>query len=229
MYGHEKRKFNPTPISIFLVTIFFGVNVGTDILEIFKLLIVVFFSILFAINGRKSTAIKVVIFYIVVAVLSLGMNMNLPIFVRDYLLMLALAIKLFFLPFLSGKFLIATSDVSSMIISMEKMKIPRVIVIPIAVMFRYFPAFKDDKKNIKRAMKMRRITFKNPVRYFEYVSVPIIISATNIADDISKAAETKCIGDPCKKTRYFEVKFGIPDIVFLAVILFLHTLGRIYG
>ncbi len=110
---------------------------------------------------------------------------------------------------------------------MEKMKFPRAIIIPIAVTFRYFPAFKEDKKNIKRAMKMRGITFKNPLRYFEYVGVPMIISATSIADDISKAAETKCIADPCKKTRYFEVKFGMADVVFVAVILCLHTVGRI--
>lgn len=67
-------------------------------------------------------------------------------------------IKLFFLPLLAGKFLIATSDVSSMIVSMEKMRFPKPIIIPIAVMFRYFPAFKDDKKNVKMAMKMRGIT-----------------------------------------------------------------------
>ncbi len=116
-----------------------------------------------------------------------------------------------------------------MIVSFEKLKIPRVIVISLSVIFRYFPAFRDDKKNIKMAMKMRGISHKNPVKYLEYVSVPILISATNIADDISKAAETKCIADPCKKVRYKEVRFSYIDIIYIVLIVTITILGRIYA
>lgn len=46
--------------------------------------------------------------------------------------------------------------------SMDKIKVPQNISIPIAVMFRFFPSFKEEWKNIKMAMKIRGITFKTP-------------------------------------------------------------------
>ncbi len=222
---------NPTPISKLFVTFFFivGLASGNQSNEIFLILTVVFIALFFGFNGRIETAVKTVIFYVVLDLFYFGFELGIPLLIKEYLLLLVILIKLFFLPFLAGKFLIGTSDVSSMIVSMEKMRIPRVIVIPITVVFRYFPAFKEDKRNIKMAMKMRGITFKNPIRYLEYVSVPLLISATNIGDDISKSAETKCISDPCKKTRYAKVRFGPVDVIFVVGIVGFYLLGRVYA
>ncbi len=220
---------NPTPISKLVVTLFLAFNLTAAISEIYSGITVVVIALFFALNSRVKTAIKSTIFYFcIVLLLEYIGNVNMA-FVKNYVLVFIVMIKLFFMPFFAGKFLIETSDVSSLIVSFEKMRFPEVLVIPIAVMFRYFPAFKDDNKNIKMAMKMRGITFKNPIKYLEYVSVPLLISATNIADDISKSAETKCIADPCKKTRYNEVKFSFIDAVFIIVIVALTILGRIYA
>ncbi len=228
-YANTSSRFNPTPISKLLITIFLAFNLVTDVNEICILVSVCFIALLFALNNRTKTAIKTLIFYAIIFLLiENGDKIHIE-FVKNYIFVFVVLIKIFFLPFLAGKFLIATSDVSSLIVSFEKMKLPEVLVIPIAVMFRYFPAFRDDKKNIKRAMKMRGISHKNPIRYLEYVSVPILISASNIADDISKAAETKCIADTCEKVRYREVKFSLVDLVFILVILALNIVGRIYA
>ncbi len=229
MFEHKTGIFNPTPISKLLVTLFLSINVTRTIPEFFSLLIVVFFCILFALQGKLKTAINTMIFYLVVSFFVLFMDYDIPKFIKDYILLFALVIKMFFLPILAGKFLIETSDVSSMIVSMEKMRFPKVIVIPIAVVFRYFPAFREDKNNIKMAMKMRGITFWNPIKYLEYVSVPLLISAVGIADDISKSAETKCISDPIQKTRYFEVKFGVVDVIFMVIVVAIYVTGRLYA
>ncbi len=221
--------FNPTPISKLAITIFLGFNLTATVNALSQLLVVLFIAVFFALNDRVKTAVKTIVFYAVVAfLLRYASQLNFA-FVKNYILTFIIMIKIFFLPFLAGKFLIATSDVSSLIVSFEKMRLPEVMVIPIAVMFRYFPAFKDDNKNIKMAMKMRGITFKNPIKYLEYVSVPLLISAINIADDISKSAETKCIADPCPKTRYREVKFSLVDIVYVVGIVILVFYGRVYA
>ncbi len=225
----SNKAFNPTPISKLLATIFLAINLTANLNEICIMLAVVFIALFFALNNRLKTAIRTAVFYAVVIIVLNNIAKLEYAFVKNYVVAIVGVIKLFFLPILAGKFLIETSDVSSLIVSFEKMKFPEVLVIPIAVMFRYFPAFRDDKRNIKMAMRMRGITFKNPVRYLEYVSVPLLISATNIADDISKSAETKCIADPCKKTRYFEVKFRLADAVFIIGIVALNITGRIYA
>ncbi len=223
------KSFNPTPISKLLVTLFLSFTLGMVKNEIFILSVVFFIAVFFSLNNRVKTAFKIVVFYGVVILIINNASKFEYQFVKNYILIFIVMIKIFFLPFLAGKFFIATSDVSSMIVSFEKMRFPKVIVIPLAVVFRYFPAFKDDKKNIKMAMKMRGISHKNPIKYIEYVSVPMLISASNIADDISKAAETKCIADPCKKVRYNEVNFGVIDIIYILGVLVLFLGGKIYG
>lgn len=222
----KQSKFNPCPISKLVVTILLASTVTVGISDVFNIIIVAIFSVFFFMNNKIITALKVITFYLIVLLLCGFSSRNL---ILNIVITIIALIKLFFLPLLAGKFLISTSDVSSMIVSMEKMKFPKVIIIPMAIMFRYFPMFKDDKKNIKRAMRMRGITFKNPIRYLEYVSIPMLISAVSIADDISKAAETKCIADPCDKTRYFEVKLKIIDFIFIALIAGVYILGSIYA
>ncbi len=224
-----RGSLNPTPISKLLVTIFLAFNLTSEIGEIYSAIIVFIISLFFALNSKMKTAIKSIIFYIIISLIISNMKYVHINFIKNYILIFVVFIKVFFLPLFAGKFFIDTSDVSSMIVSFEKMKIPKVLIIPIAVIFRYFPAFKEDKNSIKMAMKMRGISFKNPIKYLEYISIPILISATNIADDISKSAETKCISDPCKKTRYKEVKFSFIDLIYMSTIILFNVLGRIYA
>lgn len=124
--------------------------------------------------------------------------------------------------------MIKTSDVGAIISSMDKLKISKNLSIPVAVMFRFFPSFKEEKKNIKMAMKIRGINFKNPIKYLEYVSVPLLIISSNIADDIAKAAETKAIENPVAKTRYIPVKVQVIDFVYVLVVAGLIVGGLIW-
>ncbi len=229
MHLYNNGLYNPTPISKFIVTVFLAMTLPISVNEIFTFIMVLFIALFFLLNSKKDTAVKIIILYLLIYIFVMFMEMQIPIFLKTYILSFVAFIKLFFLPILAGKFLIDTSDVSSITASMRKLKISNVLIIPVAVMFRYFPAFKNDRKNIKRAMKMRGISFKNPLKYLEYVSVPMLISASSIGDDISKSAETKCIADPCNKSKYFDVKFSLIDIIFIGGILILHLFGRLYA
>jgi len=140
-----------------------------------------------------------------------------PIFILMMLSLFALC-RMFYLPFAAGKFMIKTSDVGSIISSMDAIKIPKEVSIPIAVMFRFFPSFVEEKNSIKMAMRIRGIETKNPVKYLEYVAVPLLIISSNIADDISKAAETRCIANPIKKTRYVSVRIHLIDFIYAVTI-----------
>ena len=107
---------------------------------------------------------------------------------------------------------------------MDTVHLPRAIAIPVAVMFRFFPSFKEEHHHIKQAMKIRGITWKNPLRYGEYVSVPLLILSSTIADDIAMAAETRGIGIEGEKARFREVKRGGVDLVY-----FLGVFGFVLG
>ncbi|WP_201454448.1 energy-coupling factor transporter transmembrane component T family protein [Streptococcus pneumoniae] len=143
-------------------------------------------------------------------------------------LSIPIIIRMFILPFMAASFMIKTSDVGAIISSMDKLKISKNVSIPIAVMFRFFPSFKEEKKNIKMAMRVRGINFKNPVKYLEYVSVPLLIISSNISDDIAKAAETKAIENPIAKTRYIRVKIQLIDFVYVLAVAGLIVGGLIW-
>ena len=76
-------------------------------------------------------------------------------------------------------------------------------------------------------MKIRGIEIKNPLKYLEYIAVPLLIISSNIADDIAKAAETKCIANPIKKTRYITVRVHIIDFIYAFIMTVIVVGGRL--
>ena len=212
--------YNPNPISKLFVSFLLGFAVFYKINAYFEWGIIFLLSLLFYKNGLKKEALKNILFFgflsLIVPNIDVIRNMNAILLM---IFMLFVVFRMFYIPFSAGSFFIKTSDVGSVISSMDKIKLPRSVSIPIAVMFRFFPSFREESRNIKLAMRIRGITFKNPVSYIEYVIVPLLIISSNISDDIAKAAETKCIENPVKKTRYISVKIKIIDFVYVISIL----------
>lgn len=218
MTVYSSASFNPNPISKILVVFFTGLTVVHSIGIHFELAIICIFFILLYLNGYKKVLFKWIILC--------GILYSLPNFmlfselnpIVKMFLSIPIVIRMFILPFMAASFMIKTSDVGTIISSMDKLKISKNVSIPIAVMFRFFPSYKEEKKNIKMAMKIRGINFKNPIKYLEYVAVPLLIISSNIADDIAKAAETKAIENPIAKNRYTPVKVQAVDFIYVLMI-----------
>lgn len=219
----SRNKLNPNPITKFLALILMGFTIVNPIGLYLELLIIGIISILYFINGFKKEALKnLFIFCFFSLIPSFKVLEKLPLAIKLFLSVI-LVFRMFYLPYAGGKFLIKTSDVGSIISSLDVLRISKNISIPVAVMFRFFPAFSEEKNNIKMAMKIRGIETKNPIKYLEYVLVPLLVISSNIADDIAKAAETKCIANPIKKTRYISIKIQVVDFIYgfsiLAIVL----------
>lgn len=220
--------FNPNPISKILVVFLTGLTVMHGINICFEFAIICIFLILFYLNGYKKTLFKWIVLCLVLYSLPNFMILSTLNPILKIFLSIPIVFRMFLLPFMAASFMIKTSDVGTIISSMDKLKISKNVSIPIAVMFRFFPSFREEKKNIKMAMRVRGINFKNPVRYLEYVSVPLLIISSNIADDIAKAAETKAIENPIAKTRYIRVKIQLIDFVYVLIIMGLVVGGLIW-
>src|SRR5699024_6252346 len=66
--------------------------------------------------------------------------------------------------FVMGYYLISTTTVSEFVAAMERMHIPQKIVIPVSVVFRFFPTVREEYAAIRDAMKMRGITTRSEER-----------------------------------------------------------------
>lgn len=132
-------------------------------------------------------------------------------------------------------YMMKTTTVSEFVTSMECMHIPKVIVIPFAVMFRFFPTIKEEWLDIKNAMKMRGIGLagRNPMDVLEYVMVPILMSVSRIADELSAASMTKCLSVDGKRTHIAHIGLSVPDVMLIicaATGLFVHFfVGGVIG
>lgn len=135
--------------------------------------------------------------------------------VWNFILNAASGIYTHMLPgFVMGYYLISTTTVSEFVAAMERMYVPQKVVIPLSVVFRFFPTVKEEYAAIRDAMKMRGITtFRSPMKMLEYRVVTLMMSIAKIGEELSAAALTRGLGAPEKRTNICNIGFGLLDIV----------------
>ena len=116
---------------------------------------------------------------------------------------------------MTGAYLLSSTSVSEFIGSMERMHLTEKIIIPMSVIFRFFPTISEEYQAIRDAMKMRGIRFggKNPFLMVEYRLVPLMVSVVKIGDELSAAALTRGLGAPVKRTNVCQIGFHIQDMI----------------
>ena len=119
---------------------------------------------------------------------------------------------------------IYTTKVTEFMAAMYRIHIPKKLVIPLAVMLRYLPVVREDGRFIKDAMRLRDVSptlaglITHPAMTLECVYVPLMMSASKTADELSMAAVTRGIENPIPRTCLTRLQFGFPDL--FAVICF---------
>jgi len=113
-----------------------------------------------------------------------------------------------------GTLVLQKTPVRELMVALRKWHIPQDLIIPLAVTVRYFPAIKQEIGYIRDAIKLRNI---HGTRKMECLLVPIMISATTTAEELSAAAVTRGIENPAPKTSMIVVKFQAQDYFCLAI------------
>ncbi|MDO4280768.1 MAG: energy-coupling factor transporter transmembrane component T [Peptococcaceae bacterium] len=132
-----------------------------------------------------------------------------------------LAICGFLLRFMPGIMMgyitVRTTTVSEFVAAMERLHLPAQIVIPMSVIFRFFPTVVEEARAINDAMRMRGIRFGGgrASAMLEYRLVPMLICCVKIGEELSAAALTRGLGGPVKRTNICEIGFRVQDGVAL--------------
>lgn len=123
--------------------------------------------------------------------------------------------------FVMGYYLIGTTTVNEFVAAMEKMHISNKVIIPISVVFRFFPTVKEEYAAIRDAMRMRGImTLQSPLKMLEYRVVPLMVSVAKIGEELSSAALTRGLGAPIRRTNTCSIGFHRIDIGLILPALF---------
>lgn len=222
-YDGERRYLQLDPrTKLFLLVTISTLMLGGGSVGVMKGLRVVLSLVPFLLllsERRIRTAGKYLLFYILCFVLEQAAIQ----FVKGTLSFLILAfcsIMTKFAPgIMMGAFFLSTTSVSEFIAAMERMHVSEKIVIPLSVIFRFFPTIGEEYAAIADAMRMRQIRFggKKPAAMLEYRIVPLMISVIKIGDELSAAALTRGLGCPGKRTNMCKIGFHLQDFVGMAL------------
>lgn len=167
--------------------------------------------------------IKMAVKYLILYIVCYGVEMAAISWTNGMLSFLLLAVSSIMTKFapgiMTGAFLLSTTTVSEFIAAMERMHISEKIVIPLSVIFRFFPTIGEEYHAISDAMKMRgiRLGGRHPALMIEYRLIPLMVSVVKIGDELSAAALTRGLGAPQKRTNVCRIGFHIQD--FLLILL----------
>ncbi len=125
-----------------------------------------------------------------------------------------------------GYYTLKTTKMVDLVKSLELMKMPYYIIIPISVMHRFFYSIKHDYKQILKAMKLQGLTFKKlykePIKMLEYRIVPLSMCALRSADDVSISAMSRGLVASNTRSSISDAKLKYYDyliIILMAILL----------
>ena len=140
-----------------------------------------------------------------------------PVFLLNSLNILVITFRKLLPCVALGALLIQTTPIRLLIHALQKWHLPQSVIIPLAITVRYFPTLRQEYQAIGDAMKLRRV--HGPVRKLEFILVPLILSASCAADELSQAITARGIDNPGKKTCYTRLAFHFPDYLLCALAL----------
>ena len=126
---------------------------------------------------------------------------------------------------MAGGLLISSTKVNEFMSALHRLRVPKKVIIPLAVMLRYIPAIREDWRYIKDAMRMRDVSptligfIRQPVMTVECIYVPLLTAASKTADELSIAAVTRGIENPEPRTCLVRIQFRPADFIIASVFL----------
>ncbi|VTS14084.1 energy-coupling factor transporter transmembrane component T family protein [Streptococcus pseudoporcinus] len=129
--------------------------------------------------------------------------------------------SLLFIPYFLLAWLLCTEYNSSELLSaLQGLHLPKLFLIGLMVTLRYISLFRKEFRLIKEAMQVRGVdlSFKHPVRTFEYLLVPQLFRCLTLSNDLTSASLTKGLTVPCKRTSYFLSRWSVYDVLIFIIV-----------
>lgn len=193
-------------------------------------------TFLLFLSGHIKSGIKSIILFIILNIIEINIRELNDSIILSLIHIVIIIIKRVFAPMVMGNYIILTTSVGEAICSLKKVKCPDQIAIPVAVMVRYFYATRIEYRQIKQAIYLRGISFrkffKNPILLIEYRIIPLLMTLSNSADELTVASLTKGLAVNQNRSNIREAKLTFADylIFFVSIlVLFFYIRGRKYA
>ncbi len=235
--GKRRSLLDPRTKLLLLVfvSVFLLGNAGGDATAEFRV-VLNYLPLLFLLSARRWKVFLFGVFFYTFAYALSVFVMPECKGILNFLLLAMCGIVLRFLPgILTGMYVVTTTTVSEFICAMERIYMPQCIIIPLSVMFRFFPTVLEEAGSINKAMAMRDIKFggRKAFKMIEYRMIPMMTCSVKIGQELSAASLSRGLGGPDKRTNICKIGFGFWDILVilglfggLALSIVLHFIGK---
>ena len=190
----------------------------------FQIALVLLISLFAAICGMRRYALRGVLAYALICLFTRWCIGALTGTWRTmFVAFLGLVHKVYACGMLAGV-VIGTTKVGEFLSAMARLRCPKRLTIPIAVMLRYLPTIREDWHFIKDAMRLRDVSpslwgfIKAPAMTVNCIYVPLLTAASKAADELSIASVTRCIENPKERTCLVEIHMAPPDWAAILVL-----------
>lgn len=188
--------------------------------------------------GQRKKTIKFIGVYICLAAFILLAG-YVPAFIRSMLLMIILCARMCMPLMLYGQIFLKTTAVSEMVTGLYAMRIPRAFVITFAVAMRFFPTAKEEIGHVQDAMALRGIGLslhnlrRRPGLVLEGLTIPLLVRASAIAEELSAASITRGLDNPAPRTAFTRLHITVRDtlvtLLFVLVLVSILMLRTVMG
>ena len=132
---------------------------------------------------------------------------------------------------------LASVKIGSLVAAMYKLRLPRFIIISMAIMFRFLPTIREEYRAVRTSQKFRGIgrsiisVLIHPIIFYETLLVPLAIRIMKISDELSAAAMLRGADRKGNGTCFRDVKIVFTDVVAILIVLIAMTVTMLvnYG
>lgn len=195
--------------------LFFHVDTKTEVM------LTILFFIPFFFSEKRKTGIGFVVIYVLLLVMEYGMVFLGQSVLQNFVSMVLVGIRMIFPCLITGAYAFATTEIGEFVCALRRMKITEKVIVPCMVVIRFFPTVKEDYRQIKNAMALRGIAVGNfallrhPAQSLEYILIPLLMNANNVAQDLAVAALTKGIGIEGMHTSMVRIRMKAIDLGYM--------------
>ena len=187
------------------------------------LALVALIGLLAALSGKGRYALRGVLAYALICAFTVwSMRVMTGAWRTMFVAFLGLVHKVYACGMLAG-LVIATTKVGEFLSAMARLRVPKKLTIPIAVMLRYLPTIREDWHFIRDAMRLRDVSptllgfLKAPAMTVNCIYVPLLTAASKAADELSVASVTRGIENPKPRTCLVKIQMQAADWGTLAL------------
>ena len=221
MSGQVHSRFHPDPrskLALFAAACLCVFSGMTRMQEIALLLLCIIVLLLCQKAGRAAAATALFLLMLLGDQLLVSRLSG----VAQYAVLLICHVLRFLLPLAVSFYLVTkTVTVGAYISAFTAMRLPGVVIIPMAVMFRFVPTMTEEWQAVSQALRLRGLgatginSILHPMRLLEYLLVPFLLQCSEVVDEMSAAVMARGFDKDRPRTNYLELKLGVLDGVLI--------------